>query len=203
MSTQLYLLPIQKAKGYAEDYHARFFPDRLEKSKKFRLEDDRLRCLSGSILLREVLGLDEQQLIILPDGKPVAPSLGRQFNLSHSGEYAVLAVSDYPVGVDIESCSLRHITVAKSVYTSDEFQWMNGKPEERFTLLWTMKEAVSKALGLGLKLPFGKFSVLPLLRGEALPLRGVTLYGRSLPLLGYSLSVCTAGELGEVSLERL
>ena len=203
MATQLYLLPIQKAKEYGEEYHARFFPNRLEKSRKLHFADDRLRCLCGSILLHEVLGLDEKQLIILPNGKPVAPSLGREFNLSHSGEYVVLAVSHHSVGVDVERCSLQHIRVAPREYTSEELQWMAEKPEERFTLLWTMKEAVSKALGLGLRLPFREFSVLPLLRGEALPLRGVTLYGHSLPLLGYSLSVCTAGELGEVSLERL
>ena len=203
MATQLYLLPIYKAKEYDEDYHARFFPHRLEKSRQLRMEDDRLRTLGGSILLHEVLGLDEKRLVILPGGKPAAPSLGRQFNLSHSGEYAVLAVSDFPVGVDIEGSSLQHIKVANRVYTSEELSWMNEKPKKRFTLLWTMKEAVSKALGLGLRLPFREFDVLPLLRGEGLPLRGATLYGRSLPLPGYSLSVCTAGELGKVTIETL
>ena len=201
MGTQLYLLPIQKAKEKDEDYHARFFPERLEKSRKFRFEDDRLRCLAGSVLLHEVLGLDETQLTFSANGKPRAA--GRAFNLSHSGEYTVLAVSDSSVGVDIECCSLRHVRVAESVYTPAELCWMNEAPEERFTLLWTLKEAVSKALGLGLALPFREFSVLPLLRAEALPLRGELLHGRSLPFPGYSLSVCTTGELGEVTIETL
>ena len=201
MSTTLYLLPIEKVSEKDESYHARYFPDRLERAKRFRHEDDRLRCLAGSILLHEVLGLDETALTFSANGKPSAS--GQPFNLSHSGEYAVLAVSDLPVGVDIERCSLRHVRVAESVFTQAELQWMNEAPEERFTLLWTLKEAVSKALGLGLELKFSEFDVLPLLRDAPLSLRGETLYAKALPFPGYSLSVCTVGALGEVTIVTL
>ena len=203
MDTKIYLLPIQKASEKDESYHARYFPDRLQRAKSFSLEDVRLRCLAGSILLHEVLGLEESQVQIQPGGKPVAPGFGREFNLSHSGEYAVLAVSEFPVGVDVELCSLRHVKAARKAYTDAELQWMNEDAENRFTLLWTMKESVSKVFGLGLRMKFSDFDVLPLLRGDALSIRGKTLYGKTLPLPGYSLSVCAAGELGEVSVHEL
>ncbi len=203
MSTTIYLLPIERAREKDEAYYARYFPQRLETAKRFLHEEDRLRCLGGSLLLREVLGLDEAQITILRGGKPEAGAVGVNFNLSHSGAYTVLAVSDRSVGVDIELCSLRHISVAKAVYTEAEIQWMNENQEERFTLLWTAKEAVSKALGLGLGLKFTDFEVLGLLRGECLQLRGEELYGRALPCPGYSLSVCTLGDSGEIGIEYL
>ena len=201
MSTTLYLLPIEKASEKDESYYARYFPERLERAKGFRHEDDRLRCLAGSLLLREVLGLDEARLSFSANGKPSAS--GQPFNLSHSGEYAVLAVSDLPVGVDMERCSLRHVRVANSVFTEAELQWMHEDAEARFTLLWTLKEAVSKALGLGLQLKFSEFDVLPLLRDAPISICGETLYGKALTVPGYSLSVCTAGALGEVTIVTL
>lgn len=196
MST-LYLLSIEKCENYNMDYFARYFPQRLEQAQRFRHGEDRLRSLSLAVLLHEVLGLEESQLTILPGGKPVAPAFNREFNISHSGGYGVLAVSNRQVGVDIEICSPRHIAVAKKVFTPEEQEWMQEDPALRFTQLWTMKEAVTKALGKGLALPLQSFSVLPIFKGEGISLSSALLYGQSLTIEGYSLSVCTLAQAEE------
>ena len=42
------------------------------------------------------------QLELSPRGKPLIPGQGRWLSLSHSGGYALCALSPFPVGVDIE-----------------------------------------------------------------------------------------------------
>ncbi len=196
----LYLLPAEKSESYPEDYYMRCFPARYERAKGFKSAAERRRSLAAGVLLHEVLGLREEDITILPGGKPCAPSLGMEFNLSHSGEFALLAVSEVPVGADIEVCSARHAAVMKKVFQEEEIAWTAEDPEARFTLVWTMKEAVSKALGKGLALPFRDFSVLPLIRGERVCIEERELYGHSISIPGYSLSVCTVGKAEEVQL---
>lgn len=201
--TRIFILPKEAALRYDEDFYARYFPARLEQSKRFRFEDDRLRSLTAAVLLYEVLGLDESKIVIRSGGKPASPSLQMDFNLSHSGNYAALAYSAAKVGVDIEPRELRHVSVASSVFRSEEIEWMNEKPEERFTDLWTMKEAASKCLGLGLSLSFRKFSVLPMFNGDSVSVNSSVLFGRSRPFPGYSLAVCTEGVQSKISVEML
>lgn len=84
------------------------------------------------------------------------------FNLSHSGRYAVLAVSRYPVGVDVEHKSRGYESVAKRCFTGEEYEDIMGKMTEeeqrlRFLEIWTMKEAYVKYVGAGMKISFASF----------------------------------------------
>ena len=89
-----------------------------------------------------------------------------EFNLSHSGEAAVAAFSSVgPVGVDIErirTC-VDHRGLARRFFSDAENRLLNdlsGDPQrEAFFAIWTRKEAVIKALGVGLSLPLDRFSV--------------------------------------------
>jgi 4'-phosphopantetheinyl transferase len=91
---------------------------------------------------------------------PAAP-LNAQFDLSlaHAGESAAIAFSRCgAVGVDIEALSSLSESEERrlarySLAESEFIQWCNVAPELRARLLtraWTRKEAVLKALGLGL-----------------------------------------------------
>lgn len=91
-------------------------------------------------------------------------SYGFHFNLSHSGDYAVLAVSDSPVGIDIEHKKNRYEAVAKRCFCKEEYEdIMEGAvPQEqqmRFLQYWTMKEARIKCSGEGMSIPLNSFSV--------------------------------------------
>ncbi len=82
------------------------------------------------------------------NGKPFVPG-GPQFNLSHSGPLAVLALAPFPVGVDVEQCRPVESGVAKLVFTPAELaEWAAaGCSEAVFYRGWTRKEAVLKAQG--------------------------------------------------------
>ena len=89
----------------------------------------------------------------------------RYFNLSHSGEYVVLAVSDRPVGIDIEYKKRNFDSVAKRCFCKSEYN-DNLKAaaledrEQRFLQYWTMKEAFIKHSGEGLSVPLNSFQIV-------------------------------------------
>ncbi|MDY4231146.1 MAG: 4'-phosphopantetheinyl transferase superfamily protein [Candidatus Faecousia sp.] len=201
--TELFLLPTAEARRLDAAFCREHFPARTARAAHFRYPEDRLRCLGAGALLAGVLGVREAELREGAWGKPEAPSCAQRFNLSHSGAYIVLAVSDAEVGVDVERVQERRLRVAGRVLLPEEREWMEHNPIERFFCLWTLKESVMKAVGKGLALPPSGFSVLPLTRGEPIRTEAGTLFGRSTPLDGYWLSVCAAEPLGEPPLHRV
>lgn len=170
----------------------RLLPERMKKARSFRFERDRLLCMGAGFLLLEALGLrDESALRYGGNGKPFLPD-GPAFNLSHSGQWCVLAVGAGEIGVDIEQLDERNLGIAPMVCTPDELAWMRRDPLERFHTLWTWKESVMKATGLGVALEPGRFEVLPFASGMPVLLRKTLWYARSGTLDGYRYSVCAS-----------
>ncbi len=193
----IYLLSTAAAASVTEEWCMAHFPLRWEQSRKYRLEDDRLRSIAAGALLYTVLGLEEKDISVGRYGKPYAEN-APCFNLSHGGDYAVLAVGECTVGVDIEPDNRENCRVARRVMTPEELRWMEELPSRRFPLLWTMKEAMSKAVGRGIGIGFEKYSVLPLLEGGSVVCDGMTLYGRSIAIPGHALAVCTESDIDRV-----
>jgi 4'-phosphopantetheinyl transferase len=79
------------------------------------------------------------------------------FNLTHSGEIALLAVSSSRVGVDVQSlrrCPQDLLGIATRFFSPGEvasLTWLPHSARRRaFVTAWTRKEAVAKAIGAGL-----------------------------------------------------
>jgi len=105
-----------------------------------------------------------------PWGKPVlaqtcAPPLLRDrdaghrspavhFSLSYTGDAALLALAQHPVGVDIEGVIPDDMAqVARHVYTEEECARLRGaQPDQAFLDVWAAKEAVLKFLGTGFRI---------------------------------------------------
>ncbi len=90
-------------------------------------------------------------------GKPFIPGCDLQFNLSHSGPWAVLAVTrKAPVGVDVELGKQTRdlMGIATNYYHPQETGHLQTlAPEQQaahFYRLWTLKEALLKATGVGI-----------------------------------------------------
>ncbi len=100
-------------------------------------------------------------------GKPYIthPSTRLCFNLSHSSEWVVCAIAQFPViGVDIEHC-LRNVDVlrlARRFFSSPEYEDLlslcGEAQKSRFFDYWTLKESYIKARGEGVSLGLDKFS---------------------------------------------
>ncbi|HKP29213.1 MAG TPA: 4'-phosphopantetheinyl transferase superfamily protein [Gemmatimonadales bacterium] len=121
-------------------------------------------------MLRTILG---EQLSLPPGsiefafgihGKPVVKGHPDdiQFSLSRSRDLCVVAVAHAtPLGVDIEHIRPLDdaLQMARSRFKPSESAATFSS--ETFFKLWTRKEAVAKALGWGLTLPFDAFEVDP------------------------------------------
>jgi len=88
------------------------------------------------------------------DGRPYLPAEpGLYCSISHSRRYGVAAVSLAPVGIDIETIRPRDPRLVAYIAEESEaaaLRHLVGSPEELLTLIWTLKEATAKALGLTL-----------------------------------------------------
>ncbi len=142
---------------------------RRERMQRYVQLYDKARCLTAGLMLRTVFGAEQaQNIIISPLGKPYLPC-GRCFSLSHSGNKVVLLVSEAESGVDIEQIASYPKSVARRVFTPREQAWMQSrKNDNAFYQLWTGKESIMKALGLGFHLPPESFEILPEQSGVSL-----------------------------------
>ena len=85
-----------------------------------------------------------------PHGKPFTPGVNLEFNISHSGLLWVCAVSEYPVGIDIQEVKEADCEgIAKRFFTPEEQHYVELWGSDGFFDLWVRKEAFVKYLGRG------------------------------------------------------
>ena len=103
----------------------------------------------------QVWGMDSLPDIIRTEGgKPYFKDCpDRHFNLSHSGDLAMCALSDAPVGVDIEVIRPRKEGLPWYTFKGEDYEryLALGGDWEAFYTLWTEVESVIKYTGEGLK----------------------------------------------------
>ncbi len=140
-------------------------PERRAHTQRFYKKEDRLRALAAGHLLRHALGKRQNALLKTETGKLYLAE-GPSFNLSHSGDFVILGVSEHTVGVDIERIAPYDRRVAARCYTQDELLWLEDEQcDSAFYKLWTAKESIMKATGQGFRMPPESFSVLPVADG--------------------------------------
>ena len=131
---------------------------RREVALKYKHELGQRTCAAAYVLLceglREVYGIAEKPIFEYGEhGKPsIIGHSDIHFNLSHCKEVVICAISDHPVGVDVEVVSIYNESLARHVMNDEEMETIlqAERPEVMFTRLWTMKEAVVKRSGRGI-----------------------------------------------------
>lgn len=137
-------------------------------------EDDRRRTVAGELLARRLLaqrlGCGEGEVPLCWDemGKPTVDAVGVYVSVSHSGPYAVCAIADVPVGVDVEVVRSADEKFMRRVCSEAEMAYIRVGDDgdcARFWEIWTAKEALFKLTGKG---PLLALSRLALPRGVVL-----------------------------------
>ncbi|MGQ3892321.1 4'-phosphopantetheinyl transferase family protein [Legionella sp. CNM-4043-24] len=142
------------------------------RARRYHFERHQRRFIVARAMLRAILAayLNEParqlQFDFNRQGKPfLAHPSNIQFNLSHSGEWALLAVGrEHPMGIDLEFFSARpYVDLGAQLFSDREMQGLRALPSRLQALgffhVWAQKEAFIKASGLGLSYPTREFSV--------------------------------------------
>ncbi len=151
-----------------------------------------LRLCAGLALdaCLKTVGLRENAVVtaVDPHGKPYLPQHPTlHFSLSHSGDWAVCALADSPVGVDVEQWRTLDVNrLAKRHFSPAEQAWMNERGGQAFFTLWTAKESLLKMRGCGLS-GLGRAKLT--LYGDTITAQP-NIHFRHYPLQGYTLTVC-------------
>lgn len=132
---------------------------RREQALRFRFESGRRLCLAAYLLLMEGLqkeyGITEKPVFDYSEkGKPsIIGHPDIYFNFSHSGNIALCALSNQPVGADVET--LRKITPSLIRFTMNDIEQTqintSSNPTMQFLFYWTRKEALLKLTGDGIR----------------------------------------------------
>lgn len=153
--------------------------------RRIRKKQEADQELASGFLLKKYLGIgSDTQLIRGKHGKPmlragegsklrsgegsilrsgegaILPSGAEFFSISHSGEYAALALAPMDIGMDMERVMAVHWPTVRKVFTVGQKKGLESQPEPRqpleFTRMWTEQEAVLKLLGTGFAVEAGE-----------------------------------------------
>ena len=134
--------------------YARMGKERQGHCDRYRREGDKRRCILADALVRRALtdGTDLDPAAITfaqePGGKPYALGLAKHFSLSHSGALVLCAVSDFPIGADIQ----RQRPVSEAMTRRLARAGYQGKTDQDFFAWWTRQESAGKLAGKGISL---------------------------------------------------
>jgi 4'-phosphopantetheinyl transferase len=146
--------------------------DESQRAERLHFPTDKDRFIAAHGCLREILArylhCESDQLVFSKNhyGKPALRNHKAEFNLSHSGDLALIAVTqERKVGVDVERIrqGISSQVIARQYFSKSEVAELGTLTSEQrevaFFTCWTRKEAFIKARGMGLSLPLDSFDV--------------------------------------------
>ena len=158
---KLYTIDINTAFHHKKALLENVNESQKEKAFKFKNEIDQIRSLTSSYLMNR---LSKEPLLFNDMGKPFYEN-GPHFNVSHSGQYIVMAVSNKDIGVDIEENNDKDMSSLIRIFNEAEAKMI--KEHADFYYLWCAKESLIKCIGSSIN----RIKEIP-----ALPLNGVKAF---------------------------
>ena len=169
-SADVWVVPLRSNRQLVDELQRTLSPDEIARALRFRTEEDRDLFIVGRGILRKILSCyvsEPPEKLVFRYGSRGKPYLrdrsDLQFSLGHSGGFAVYAISEEELGVDIElvkpSADWRKIS--KRFFSPREVEELDGLDSTEqlhaFFSCWTRKEAYIKATGEGMATRLGKF----------------------------------------------
>ena len=155
----------------------------LKELNKFTNNDGAKEKAISIIMKKKLVGnysIDE-------NGKPINPNI--YFNISHSNGFVVFTKDKYPIGIDIEKIRESNPRLIEYISSKEEQDYI--KDDKSFFEIWTNKESLGKAIGVGV---FANTKEIP-----ALPINGVKryqnkdYYSKSIQYKDFIISVAREG----------
>ncbi|MFS0915991.1 4'-phosphopantetheinyl transferase family protein [Brevibacillus sp. 179-C 1.1 NHS] len=154
-------------------------PEEMTTFQRYRVPFKKVEFLTGRVLIKELLGRvlripaervrlrknDYGKLFVHHALLPPEYQRAISFNLSHTDGMVVCVLAlEEEAGIDVEKIAGDHLNVMPQVFTPAEIDYVEAmdrpdRKQEAFYRIWTRKEAVMKAEGMGFSLPPLSFSV--------------------------------------------
>jgi 4'-phosphopantetheinyl transferase len=164
------------SKPQPEAFNGVLSGEEKQRAERFQFSIDRVRHVVGRSVLRAILArcmkinADQLRFEYGAFGKPLlataSTEIPLQFNVSHSGELILIAITmGRAVGIDVERVrnDIEAETIAASFFSPHERRAWQSVPAplrvHAFFDCWTRKEAFAKATGKGLSLRLDQFDV--------------------------------------------
>ena len=158
---KLYTIDINTAFHHKKTLLEKVNDQQKEKALKYKNELDQVRSLASSYLINK---LSKEPLLFNDMGKPFFEK-GPYFNVSHSGQYIVMTVSNKDIGVDIEENKEKDMSSLIRIFNEAEAKMI--KEHADFYYLWCAKESLIKCIGSSIN----RIKEIP-----ALPFNGVKAF---------------------------
>ncbi len=172
VSVDIYPVRLEADAARLDSLYEVLAPEERERATRFRFAEHRRQFIVCRGMLREILSgyleLHPARIAFVYNrhGKPSLRDSDVRFNVSHSGVWALQAVTrGSEVGIDIERIDPRfaHEQIPERFFSPREVAQLRALPADQqtaaFFRCWTRKEAYIKARGLGLALPLDSFDV--------------------------------------------
>lgn len=130
----------------------------IERADNLKVERRRQQYTCGRALLRTLLQhytgqpAATHRLTTSDSGKPLCVD-GPAVSIAHTGDIVLCALTDQgDIGVDIEQIRQRKnlSAISSRYFAADEVKWLTTQKDNRFYMLWVLKEAWLKATGTGI-----------------------------------------------------
>lgn len=155
------------SKAQLQQLYLRLSPSRKARIDRLRREEDKHRSLAAEQLVYQLLethyGISSVKLHCKDNGQPYLPDCGLHVSISHCGEALACAVSEAPVGIDIERIRPIDLRICRHTCVPEELAYLLGERQteelgdcsdphilHRFFEIWTAKEAYYKKCGTGI-----------------------------------------------------
>lgn len=158
---KLYEIELSKFRESVSGLIEYLSPFEKNRANRYHFSNDKNRFIISRTVLKFLLskqtGLDVKEIVLdkYSNKKPCLPSHPSVFfNVTHAGDYALIAIAKEPVGVDVEYVNrdFEYNEILSGIFNKSEIhEVFNSNNKQRtFYKLWTRKEAIVKATGKGI-----------------------------------------------------
>ncbi|MGJ8593058.1 MAG: 4'-phosphopantetheinyl transferase family protein [Aquaticitalea sp.] len=158
---QLYKIELSKYEMVITSLLKVLLPSEIERAQRYRQNKDKNRFIICRGLLKYLIAknsglkISEVEFEKSSKHKPYFPKdRNLFFNVSHAGNFAIIAIGNCELGVDIEYLDPQFDfnEILPNVFSETEVNFINNSLEKRqvFYSHWTRKEAIVKAIGKGI-----------------------------------------------------
>ena len=202
-----------------EQYKNKFFQYLPKEEQSDYLQKDfnkaRLSSFLGKVLLyrlakQRINLFDNIKFSYHKQGKPYFKEYPDfHFNISHSSDYVIVAVSNGEVGVDIERFREYNRPLAERFLHPEEFLFLESLDKDKqsfyYTSIWNLKESYVKYTGEGIADTFKDFSID--MKNESV----IEIKNNKIPVSfkqiqeipNYLISICHAKSISTYSIELI